>query len=160
MGEFSRVVIYEHEIARLFEKNKDVARFGDAFAQKAVRIAKELTPSKLPPDPRSWKSQNLRERNMFRGYLRAGRVLGQVVLGNSATYARYAWKRGPVWANGRPDRGLQVPRVHMRLYTAMGDVGFGSAKGFAYPREVGPVVPKGPHWLYQAALDAAKGKIL
>ena len=144
-----KVVVYDPNIARLFAKSRDVGKFGDRFANKAVRIAKELTPNKLPPDPRPWKSENLRESNRHRGYLRAGAFLGQVVMENTASYARYAWRRGPVQSTGtRPWQGLQVPRVHV-----------GGGAGFIYPRSVGPHYDPREHWLERAVRQAAKGKI-
>lgn len=141
--------IYDHNIARLFSKRQPVGRFGEAFARKAVTIAKAETPHELPPDPRPWKSENLREKNRHRGYLRAGPLLGQVVMENTASYARYAWRRGPVHARGtQPWMGLQVPRVHV-----------GGGPGFIYPRSVGPHWDERDHWLERAAKMAAKGRI-
>jgi hypothetical protein len=153
------VTVYEPNIARLFSKARDVGKFGDRFANKAVRLAKTYTPNKLPPDPRPGKSENLRERNRHRGYLRAGQYLGQVVMENTASYARYAWRRGPASAEGADPRNrLQIPRVHMRMYSAISS-GFGSDKGFVYVRSVGPHYDPRDHWLERAVRDAAKGRI-
>jgi hypothetical protein len=148
-----RVTVYESRLAALFAKNKNVARFGERFARKAVQYAKEMTPGDLPPDPRPWKSEHLRERNRHRGYLRAGKYLGQIILENDASYAKYAWRRGPVWANGwLPGQGLQVPRVHVS-----GGRDFPrhrSDKGFIYPRVVGPHWDEKEHWLRRAVYKA------
>lgn len=149
MAEQSVVIVYDPVIARLFSRSKDVGKFGDRFADKAVRKAKEFTPHTLPPDPRPWKSEHLRERNRHRGYLRAGAYLGQVVMENTASYARYAWRRGPVFANGiLPWQGLQVPRIHV-----------GGGSGFIYPRSVGPHYDPREHWLERGVRAAARGKI-
>jgi len=149
-----KVTVYETRLAELFAKHKDVARFSERFADTSVKIAKKLTPGRLPPDPRPGKSENLKERNRHRGYLRAGRYLGQIVLENNASYARYAWRRGPVTATGSARNRLTVPRVHMRLYSAMGDAGFGSSKGMVYVRRVGPVTSVERHWLERAVYEA------
>lgn len=142
-------VVYDHLIARQFAKTKNVARFAERYAKKAVAKAVAYTPNELPPDPRAWKSEHLRTKNRHRGYLRAGPVLGQIVLENTASYARYAWRRGPVHARGTlPWMGLQVPRVHV-----------GGGSGFIYPRSVGPHIDPRDHWLERAARDAAKGAV-
>jgi hypothetical protein len=156
----ARVTVYDPAIARLFAPGRAVGNFSERFAAKAVVKAKELTPGKLPADPRPWKSEHLREKNRHRGYLRAGGFIGQVVMENTASYALYAWKRGPVYARGPgPWAGLQVPRVHMRMYSAI-STGYGSDKGFVYPRSVGPHPPEHlQHWLERAVRAAAKGKI-
>lgn len=154
----STVIVYDPNIARLFSRAKQVGQFGERFARKAVAIAKKETPHKLPPDPRPWKSENLREKNRHRGYLRAGTYLGQVVMENTASYARYAWRRGPASASGGPRNRLTVPRVHMRMYSAV-EGGFGSNKGFVYVRHVGPHYDPKAHWLERAVRAAAKGKI-
>jgi len=147
--------VYETRLAELFAKSKNVARFSERFARKVVAIAKEETPNKLLPDPRPWKSEHLREQNRHRGYLRAGKYLGQVVLENTASYARYAWRRGPAFASGGPRNGLQVPRIHVNggLRSGKGSTS-GSSQGFIYPRSVGPHYDVRPHWLQRAVYKA------
>lgn len=149
-----KVTVYETRLAELFARHHDVARFSEKFARTAVQIAKEETPHDLPPDPRPWKSEHLREQNRHRGYLRAGRYMGQVILENTASYALYAWRRGPVYANGfLPWQGLQVPRVHVSG-GRKGHASSWSDKGFIYPRSVGPVHDVRPHWLQRAVYMA------
>lgn len=143
------VTIYDPIVSHLLRKRGPVGNFADRFAAKAVVKAKEFTPHKLPPDPRPWKSEHLREQNKHGGYLRAGPYLGQVVMLNSASYARYAWRRGPAFASGSLSwQGLQVPRAHV-----------GGGSGFIYPRSVGPHYDPREHWLERAVRAAAKGKI-